>query len=130
MAWEQAPEPTKGDYEDRETLRFAIGLKLEGTVVRIGDLRPSKFGGEMRFVDVDTTDGRKVSFGLSSWKLDRFEAVQYRAGDGIRVEVKAEQTKNGNTAGKPYFQVERRGGTERVESPEVSEFPTDDNPPF
>lgn len=124
MAWETPQRPAANeDYEDRERLKFAIGLNLEGTVVRISDRKPSTFGGEVRYVDVDTTDGRKVSFGVSDWKLERFEFVGYQPGDGIRVQVVGEPTKDGKrTKGEPKFSIERRNAAPAASHEEPPPF--------
>jgi hypothetical protein len=112
MAWTTPERPARGEYEDREKVRFAIGLELEGTVARISPPRPSSFGGEVVYVDVDTTDGRKVAFGVSGWKLtDYFEPVGYQAGDGLRVVVESAETKDGKTFGRPVFSIDKATGS-------------------
>jgi len=114
MAWETVTNPNAGggDFEDRDKVKFGIGLKLEGTVVRVSDRKTSKFGGDVRYVDIDTTDGRKVTIGVSGRRLDYdFEHVGYQPGDGIRVEVTEQKTDNDVTYGRADFQINKGAGS-------------------
>lgn len=117
------------DYGDREKVKFAIGLSLEGVVTRITDRKPSQFGGEVRYVEVDTTDGRKVSFGLSDFKLEIFEEADFREGEEFGVDVEARQNKDGSkTYGYPVFSYNGADRAKRGESPTSTALT--DEPPF
>lgn len=139
MSWE-TPEikTTAGGSEDRERIPVAIGLELEGTVVRISDRQPSRFGGEVRYVDIDTTDGRKVTVSFSGWKLvDRFEPIGYQPGDGIRLRVVKKKSEiSQKTYGNLEFQINRRGGAPAPAAPASApetvapSKPLSDEPPF
>jgi hypothetical protein len=109
------------DYGDREKVKFAIGLSLDGIVTRITDRKPSQFGGEVRYVEVDTTDGRKVSFGLSDFKLEIFEEADFREGEEFGVEVEPRQNKDGSkTYGYPVFAYNPADRAKRGESPTIA----------
>jgi hypothetical protein len=104
------PAPKTAIDPDRERVRFATGLKFEGVIVAISDRKPSNYGGEVRYIDVDRTDGSKISFGLSKFKLEMFEDYGYQTGDGIRVDVTETTTQDGQrTYGDPGFEIDARG---------------------
>lgn len=111
MAWETVEGNGGGDYEDRERLSVKIGSKFEGTIVRVGNQRTGQYG-EMRWVDIDTTDGRKCNFPASGILLDRVNEANLLPGDAIRLEFVSQAPKNpkGNPYNKPILQVNRGGG--------------------
>lgn len=129
MAFER-PAPRETRDPDRERVALKAGTQFEGTVVSVSGRKPSEYGGEVRYVDVDRTDGKKISFGIGGWKLeDVFEPIGYQAGDGIRLEIVTRQPAKpgGKTYSYPEFEIDRRGART---VPAASAAPVDDNPPF
>lgn len=111
MGWEEQGGNT-GNYEqeDREFISVKIGVRFEGTFVRMSARKPSRYGGELRYVAVDLTDGRKVMITASKILLERLEAAGLVEGDQIRVSVEAAESKAGNEYALPRLYVNRRGG--------------------
>lgn len=107
--WEKAPS-TGADYDDREKLNITIGSSVEGTVVRISQARPSQFGGEYRFVDLDLVDGRQASFGASKILLERIESLRPVPGDRLRITVGEATSKGGRKYALPEVYIARADG--------------------
>ena len=125
------PEPKAAIDPDREKIPFKVGTAFEGTVVRISDRKPSNFGGEVRYIDVDTTDGRKIAFGVSKFKLEMFEDLRYQPGDGIRVNVEERETTDGQRKyADPGFEIDERGPRRDSQAGKPQTSTVDDNPPF
>lgn len=119
-----------GEYEDRERVNLKIGVTLEGTFRRMSQRMPSRYGGEYRYVDFDSTDGRKMTFGASKITLERFENAELADGDRFKLVVESAKSKeSGNTYARPRLFVDRAAG-EPAAKPAPAAKPMLDEPPF
>lgn len=133
--WEEAQGNGGGEFEQRESLKTNIGSEFEGVFVRMSKLMPSKFGGDMRYVDIDSDDGGKYSFIASKILLERLESLGLAAGDRIKVKVESATSKNNNTYALPRVFVKRGVGqaapaAKPAPEPKSAPVADDDNPPF
>jgi hypothetical protein len=146
MAWEEQTGNGGGTEEEREFVSTKIGTRFEGTFVQMSQRKPSRYGGEVRYVSADLTDGRQILFAASKILLDRVEDADLEPGDGIRLSVEEAESKAGNKYALPRLYVNRAGGAARpapaaaqqkapaedpwASTPPPSEPPEDDDPGF
>lgn len=131
MAYEEVKTGNGGDFEDRERVNVKIGVTLEGTFRRASKLMESKFGGDVRYVDLDSVDGRKLSFAATKILLERLDAARPQDGDMLKIVVKAATSKAGRTYADPKVYIDR-GAAPAASVPEQAELPSaaDEEVPF
>lgn len=119
-----------GEYEDRERVNVKIGVTIEGTFRRMSQRLPSQYGGEHRYVDVDTADGRKQSFSASKIVLERFENAELADGDRFKLVVEQGTSKDGKRKyALPRLFVDRASGEPAAQSVPAAKSLSDE-PPF
>lgn len=110
MGWNEVEGNGGGEYEERERLSTKIGAEFEGTVRRVGPKRLGDYG-DVRWVDIDTSEGVEACFPAGKILLERIESAGLNPGDRIKVVIESAKTKDGkHTYALPRLFVDHGAG--------------------
>lgn len=122
-----------GDYEEREFISVGIQntKELEGTFRgRLSRVIEGTYG-PYRVASFDLTDGRKVAVRASRILLERLEKAGLNDGDGVKIVVEPQPTKDGKkTFGNVRLFVKRGAAPAATPPPQAAPPVSNEEPPF
>ena len=134
MAYEEVKTGGNGgDFEERERVSLKIGVTLEGVFRRASQARKSNYhDGMVRYVDLDSLDGRKLSFAADKIVLEKLEAARPVDGDKLKIVIEKRRTKDGKRDYAYPVVLIDRGASPAASVPEEAELPAaaDEEVPF